>query len=252
MARFYAPPDQWSGDTVFLDAAEGRHAVEVLRFEAGDTVDVFDGCGRRAKGVLKAASRRGAELELHSVHAQQRSPFAVTLVQSVPKGQLMEWIIEKSVELGATRILPIFSARTVVRLNAVERARKREKWFRVAVEACKQCGQDWIPEVCVPEDIGQALGLEALSQEASVIASFGENAISMHAFLKMHLSKSLTLIVGPEGDFTPVEVEAFVERGAIEASLGPLTLRSETAALYMLSAVSFERSGLANFVSQKS
>ncbi len=248
MARFYAPPDQWSGDTVFLDAAEGRHAAEVLRFKAGDTVNVFDGCGRRAKAVLKAASKHGADLELHSVHTQQRSPFAVTLIQSVPKGQLMEWIIEKSVELGATRILPILSARTVVRLDPVERARKREKWFRVAVEACKQCGQDWIPEVCVPEDIGQALALEALSREASVIASLGKNAIPMHAVLKMHPSESITLIVGPEGDFTPAEVQAFVDRGSIEASLGSLTLRSETAALYMLSAVSFERSGFANFV----
>ena len=248
MARFYAPPDQWSGNTVFLDAAEGRHAVEVLRFKAGDTVDVFDGCGRRARCVLKAASRRGVDLELHSVHTQQRPLFAVTLVQSVPKGQLMEWIIEKSVELGATRIFPIFSARTVVRLNAVERARKREKWFRVAVEACKQCGQDWIPEICAPEDIGRALAIEAPSQEASVIASFGKNAISMHAVLKMHPVASIRLIVGPEGDFTPAEVQAFVDRGAIEASLGPLTLRSETAAFYMLSAVSFERSGFANFV----
>jgi 16S rRNA (uracil1498-N3)-methyltransferase len=249
MPRFYAPPEQWSGNKVFLDAAEGRHAVEVLRFKAGDMVDVFDGCGRRAKAVLKEASRRRVDLDLQSVHAQQKSPRAVTLVQSLPKGQSMEWIIEKSVELGATRILPIFSARTVVRLNAVERARKREKWFRVAVEACKQCGQDWIPEVCVPQDIGQVLALEMLSQEASVIASFGKNAISLQAVLKMHPSESISLIVGPEGDFTPAEVEAFVNLGAVEASLGPLTLRSETAALYLLSAVSFERSKLANFVS---
>lgn len=249
MARFYAPPDQWSGDTVFLDAAEGRHAVEVLRFKAGDTVDVFDGCGRRAKAVLKAASRRGADLELHSVHTQQRSAFAVTLVQSVPKGQLMEWIIEKSVELGATRIIPIFSARTVVRLDPTERARKREKWFRVAIEACKQCGQDWIPEVCVPEDIAQVLASSSLHHEVSVIGSLGENVRPIHAVLKENVSDSIRLIVGPEGDFSSAEVQAFVERGAIEVSLGALTLRSETAALYMLSVVSFMRSGRVNLVS---
>jgi 16S rRNA (uracil1498-N3)-methyltransferase len=249
MARFYAPPDQWSGNTVSLDTAEARHAVEVLRFKAGDKVDVFDGCGRRAKAVLKAASKRAADLELHSVQTQPRTPFAVTLVQSVPKGQLMEWIIEKSVELGATCILPILSARTVVRLDTAERVRKREKWFRVAVEACKQCGQDWIPEVCIPQDIAQVLASEPGVHEITVIGSLGKNVRPMQAVLKENPSDSIRLVVGPEGDFSEVELQAFVERGAFEASLGALTLRSETAALYMLSVVSFMKSGAVNLVS---
>jgi 16S rRNA (uracil1498-N3)-methyltransferase len=220
-----------------------------LRFKAGDTLDVFDGCGRRAKAVLKAASRRGVDLEVHAVQTQPKPSFALTLVQSVPKGQLMEWIVEKSVELGATRILPIFSARTVVRLDPAERARKREKWFRVSVEACKQCGQDWIPEVCLPEDIANVLSSSSLPHEVSVIGSLGKNVRPIQEVFKGNVSGPVRLIVGPEGDFSPAEVQAFVERGAIEVSLGELTLRSETAALYMLSVVSFMRAGRVNLVS---
>ena len=248
MPRFYAPPDQWSGNRVSLDASEGRHAAEVLRLKVGDRVDVFDGCGRKAVAALAAVSRRGVDLELQSVSTRPKPAFGVTLVQALPKGKLMEWIIEKAVELGATRIVPVLSERTVVRLDGAERVRKQEKWFRVALEACKQCGQNWIPEVCIPQDIAEWLASAAAPGEVSLVGSLGASACPIMSVFEQKPFDSVRLIVGPEGDFSKMEVESFVARGALEVSLGKLTLRSETAALYMLSATSCVMSRRINLV----
>ena len=234
MQRFYAPPSQWDGQCVTLDAAEGRHAIEVMRLQEGSKTQVFDGFGRIALATLRSYSKRGVDLELESVRFDPKPDFGVTLIQALPKGKLMEWIVEKAVELGATRVLPILSERTVVRLDDPERARKQEKWFRVAVEACKQCGQNWIPQIDSPQNIGDVLAAGPQAGELSVIGSLRASARPISEVLSKNKVDAIRLIVGPEGDFSECEVEAFLEQEAAEVSLGTLILRSETAALYML------------------
>jgi 16S rRNA (uracil1498-N3)-methyltransferase len=238
MPRFYAPPSQWDGQFVSLDAAEGRHAVEVMRLKEGSSAVVFDGFGKSATAVLRTYSKRGVDFEFQSFHLDPKPNFNVTLVQSLPRGKLMEWIVEKAVELGVTRVVPILSERTVVRLDDEERARKQEKWFRVAVEACKQSGQNWIPQIDIPQNVSEVMAASPQVGELSLIGSLRESACPIAGAFSKAQFDAIRLIVGPEGDFSEAELEAFVAKGALEVSLGRLTLRSETAALYMLCAAS--------------
>jgi 16S rRNA (uracil1498-N3)-methyltransferase len=238
MPRFYAPPSQWDGQRVSLDVTEGRHAVEVMRLKEGSSLVVFDGVGRSAVAVLRSYSKRGVDLEIESVRFDPKPEFGITLVQALPKGKLMEWIVEKAVELGATRVIPLLSERTVVRLDNDERARKQEKWFRVAVEACKQSGQNWIPQIDAPQNIGELLAASPQPAELCLIGSLRAHARPISEIFAKTKVDSVRLIIGPEGDFSEAEMDAFLAKEAEEVSLGRLILRSETAALYMLCAVS--------------
>lgn len=238
MPRFYAPPSQWDGQCVTLDAFEGRHAIDVMRLKEGSRAVVFDGLGRSAFAVLRSYSKRGVDLELESVRFDPKPDFGVTLVQALPKGKLMEWIVEKAVELGATRVVAMLSERTVVRLDDPERARKQEKWFRIAVEACKQSGQNWIPQIDSPQNIDDVLAGDSQTGELSVIGSLRPSARPIADVFSKTEFDAVRLIVGPEGDFSEAEIDAFLAKKAVEVSLGGLILRSETAALYMLCAAS--------------
>ena len=238
MARFYAPPNQWDGQRVTLDADEGRHAVEVMRLGEGSSAVVFDGFGRSAVAALRSYSKRGADLELESVQIDPKPDFGVTLVQALPKGKLMEWIVEKAVELGATRVVPMLSERTVVRLDTDERVRKQQKWFRVAVEACKQSGQNWIPQIDSPQSIGDVLAASPKDGEISLIGSLRTSARPIAEVFSKIKFDSVRLIVGPEGDFSEAEMGAFLAKEVVEVSLGRLIMRSETASFYMLCAAS--------------
>jgi 16S rRNA (uracil1498-N3)-methyltransferase len=154
----------------------------------------------------------------------------------------MELIIEKATELGAAAIAPLLSERTVVRGSEDEHARKQHKWQRVAVEACKQCGQNWLPKVHVPRspkaffESGERFDLMLIGSLQSdrrplkrVLADFGEKRPA-----------SVLILIGPEGDFTPAELALAKSHGCLPITLGPIILRTETAALYCLSVLNHE------------
>jgi 16S rRNA (uracil1498-N3)-methyltransferase len=233
MHRFFAPPANWAGARVALDEAEGRHAAGVLRLRVGDAAVVFDGQGRAGEIHLLAVGKRLVEGELVWERRVPRPAFELTLVQAVPKGKLFEWILEKAVELGVARIVPLLSERTVVQLDGAERDRKREKWERVVVEACKQCGQNWLPRIEAPVTLGQFLS-EAPSGRAFV-GSLYPGAVSFGEALRAPLPRAVSMLVGPEGDFAPEEMERLCAWGAQPVGFGEIVLRVETAAMYALS-----------------
>lgn len=236
MHRFFAPPARWAWGRVSLDEAESRHAAEVLRLGVGDCVAVFDGAGRVAEMRLLSAGRRGVEGEIVREQRVSRNDFELTLVQAVPKGKLFEWILEKSTELGVRRIVPLLSERTVVQLGGDDRQHKLEKWERVVVEACKQCGQNWLPRVELPLSTAQFLQREPSSR--AFIGSLHPGAVPFGTALREGLPKQVSFLVGPEGDFTPEEMERFCCWGAQPVDLGEIVLRVETAAMYGLSVLS--------------
>lgn len=235
MPRFYAPAAQWSKDRVLLDEAEGRHAVEVLRLRQGDVLSVFDGAGRVATARLIVEGKRRVEAEIQDVTSVSAPVGKTTLVQALPKGKLFEWILEKAVELGVSRVVPLLSERTVVQIDAPERARKREKWERVVIEACKQCGQNWMPEVSLPVTL--PVFLKEPPAPVSIVASLHPGALKMKNTLPSNLSADALVFVGPEGDFTPLEMERMVAWGAHPVTLGDIVLRVETAAMFCLSVI---------------
>ena len=240
--RFYIPPTAWKPDRLALDSAESHHAVDVLRLAPGDRVTVFNGEGAEATAAIATANRE--KVELKKAQVQKTAPLgcAITLGQAVPKGKTMELIIEKATELGAAAIAPLLSERTVVQCDAGEALKKKHKWQRVAIEACKQCGQNWLPEVQTPRtpkeffQSGQKFDL-------MLIASLQNDSRHIKEILTEvgpARPKSVLVLVGPEGDFTPAELSLAKSSGCRPISLGPIILRSETAAIYCLSVLSHE------------
>jgi 16S rRNA (uracil1498-N3)-methyltransferase len=158
----------------------------------------------------------------------------ITLAQGVPKGKTMDWILEKATELGVARVVPLITRRTVVQCGE-DGERKRLKWARTVLEACKQCGQNWMPEVSAPCSL-EAFLRDRLGGGVLVAGSLATVSRPLIRLLE-RLPEELVLLVGPEGDFSPEEMELLRGAGCLEASFGPLVLRSETAAVFGLSAI---------------
>jgi 16S rRNA (uracil1498-N3)-methyltransferase len=241
MHRFFLPPSSWAAEKLVLDMAESHHAVGVLRLDKGDKIVVFDGQGTEATAeIVKPASNR---VELRKISQSKSTPLAcrVTLAQAVPKGKNMDLIVEKAVELGAAAIAPLLSDRTVVRLAEDDAAEKRQKWQRVAVEAAKQCGQNWLPGVETPVPL-RTFFARPLKYDLMLIASLQPDARPLKAILAEAPAapRSVLVLVGPEGDFTPAEINLAKSAGCRPITLGPIILRTETAAIYCLSVLAHE------------
>ena len=163
------------------------------------------------------------------------------LAQSIIKGKAMDLVVQKATELGVSRIAPILTERTVARPDAREFGAKREKWRDVAIEACKQCGAVWLPEIDEPTALEDALSLCGKAGRLSLAAALEGDAVEIAAGFEAYGRKesrppeSVAIWIGPEGDFTAGELRALKKAGAVPVTLGGLTLRSETAALCALS-----------------
>ncbi|MBV9128163.1 MAG: 16S rRNA (uracil(1498)-N(3))-methyltransferase [Verrucomicrobia bacterium] len=252
MHRFYIPPVAWNPDDLRLDEAESHHALHVLRLKAGDKVVVFNGRGVEATAEIaddNASAKSGVRLRVRQMAKTPPLPCRITLAQAVPKGKNMDFIVQKSVELGAGAVLPLLSERVVSRLDPAEAAARREKWQAVAIEAAKQCGQNWLPEIGLPQTpkaFFQTLGRGAF--ELMLIASLQTDARHLREYLADFAAArpnqprpaSALVLVGPEGDFTPAELSLARSAGCRPITLGPIVLRVETAALYCLSVLSYE------------
>ncbi len=240
--RFYIPPTAWKPERLSLDPAEAHHAIDVLRLQTGDRITLFNGQGAEATAEIGKLEK--GKLELRAIQFAKTPPLgcAITLAQAIPKGKTMDLIVEKATELGAASIVPLLSERTVVQCDAAEAARKRQKWQRVAVEACKQCGQNWLPEIqlpLTPKDFFAA----PLQFDLLLVASLQADARRFKEVLEEPANskpKSVLILVGPEGDFTPAEIALAKSSGCRPIALGPIILRSETAAIYCLSVLSHE------------
>ena len=184
---------------------------------------------------------------LPCIRRTPRPAAAITLAQAVPKGKNMDLVIQKAAELGAAEIIPVISERTVVRLDAGEAADKQEKWQRIAVEACKQCGQNHLPVVRRPLSMDRLFAQKPL-QDMLIIAAIEPDARRLKELLAdwktLHPGKtnpaSVLVLIGPEGDFTPAETGLAKSHGCQPMSLGPIILRTETAAIYSLSTLAHE------------
>ncbi len=242
MPRFYIPPHAWNPDKLALDPGETHHALDVLRMKAGDRATVFNGQG--AEATVEFVTVEKGSIALKKISASKSAPLAcaLTLGQAIPKGKNMDLIVEKATELGAAAIVPLLSERTVVRAEADEAIAKREKWQRVAIEAAKQCGQNWVPAVAkpqTPKEFFQA----GEKYDLMLIASLQPDSRALKQVLSELGPKQfgrVLILVGPEGDFTPAEINLAKNAGCRPITLGPIILRTETAAIYCLSVLSHE------------
>lgn len=236
MARFLLPAEHWIVEPA-LRGDEARHLAQVLRIKPGATITVFDGCGRRARAEVVSVSRDHVPLALGPPeHAAPPAP-AITLAQAIPKGKNMDLIVQKAVELGVAAIQPLVTRNTVVQPGD----RKAEKWRRIALEACKQCGQDTLPHIADPMPLDSWLADKGESPDLRLIASLAPGARPLREILHSYPgTTAATLLIGPEGDFTGTETTAALTAGFLPATLGSIVLRVETATLFCLSALRYE------------
>ena len=245
MHRFYLPPECCAGNQLRLDGREAHHALRVLRVKYGEMVAVLDGVGNEFLCTVDHCSRDAVTLSVSLKNFTPPPPCPVTLLVAVPKGKIIEDIIQKSVELGARRVVPLLTERVATRLGESDREHKRAQWQAVAVEAIKQCGAAWLPKVEIPLTIGEFLTRPARFEMSLVGSLQTERRHPREVFREFEkangrLPKSAAVWIGPEGDFTLEELKEIQDSGAQPISLGSLTLRVETAAIYCLSILNYE------------
>ena len=237
--RFYLAPDEWTSPQPTLGPEDSHHCADVLRLQVGDRVTLFDGAGSVAAAVLCEVHRKHCRVTIGERTSSPPLKCSITLVQAVPKGKNMDLILQKAVELGASTIVPLITRRTVVKLDECDESRKRERWQQIAMEACKQCGRNRVPEVTLPCSLEEFLNQPRTG--LLLLASLQPGAVTIkEALAKAAEHRFVTVLVGPEGDFTPEESAAALDAGAIPVTLGPMILRAETAALYCLSVLGHE------------
>lgn len=248
MPRFYISPDRWNLDRLVLDEVETHHATDVLRMKVGDRAVVFNGLGVSAEVEFAAVSKRAIELKRIAVSQSDPLPCRIILGQAIPKGKNMDLIVQKATELGADGIVPLLTERTVVQVDAREGEKKREKWQAVAVEASKQCGQNWLPQVSVLQNLEELLK-NRTAFDLLLVASLQPGSLHPKEVLADYRKAKganpsrVLVLIGPEGDFTPAEIAQMLDAGCRPITLGPIVLRTETAALYCLSVLSYELLG---------
>jgi 16S rRNA (uracil1498-N3)-methyltransferase len=246
MPRFYLPPEQCKEPVLFLAGSEAHHAVHVLRIRKNDPVTVLDGAGGELRCVVEGYDRDKVQLSVSEKRFIPPLPYQITLLQCLPKGKLFESIIQKATELGAFRIVPLISDRVVSSIvSQREKLLKAAKWQTVAIEAIKQCGSAWLPQVELPTTPSEFLARQE-PFDLPLIASLQKGSRHPREYFKIYRTRqqtppqSLCIWVGPEGDFSPQEVALITSAGNFPISLGRLVLRTETAATYCLSILNYE------------
>ena len=244
--RFFIDPSAVKDGAVRLSREESHHAISVLRIRTGDAVELLDGSGNSFRGIVSGLKDKrllvSVDKSVSSVRATGRSvvhqPIQITLAASVIKPESMEILIQKACELGAQRIVPIMTERSVVKLSKERWESKHERWRKIVLESCKQCGRT-IPLEMMPVQSYKAFLESARSFDHILIPTLAVLGEPLSNHLKKVHSGTILAMVGPEGDFTPREVQWAIEAGAKPVTLGQWVLRSETAALYLLSVLQF-------------
>jgi 16S rRNA (uracil1498-N3)-methyltransferase len=229
MPRFLVRPEAIRGDRVIFDAEETRHLARVLRLGPGDQVLALDGRGTELTVRLTAVeSRMAAGTVVARTLVAAESPLELTLAQAVPRGDRMDAVVRMATELGAACIVPLLTARTVVRLDdPAGRALRRRRWQRVAQESAKQCGRAVVPVVEAPRALAEWLAVRPLSDLLLCLWEGSRGAF--HEALPSGPVRTATLIVGPEGGLSESEGDSLLAAGAVAVRLGPRILRTETA-----------------------
>jgi 16S rRNA (uracil1498-N3)-methyltransferase len=246
--RFHVPPEQIRGKGFVLLGSEARHAALVLRKKIGDTLDLFDGKDLSFHGRIDSVAPERIEgTILSQTQADHSSLVRLTLCQALIKGPRWDWLVEKACEIGVATLIPLLTARTVVKPS---RAAALDRWKRIALAASKQCGRSDVMEITEPKPFAEVVN--DLPKDGVALIPWEKEAIkTIHQAFQGHPSPTpsplgegrgtseargegsqpISLLIGPEGGWDSQEVESAIRHGVIPVHLGPTLLRSETAGL---------------------
>ncbi len=222
------------GDVIKAPENTARHIAQVLRLRVNDEVTLFAGDGMEYRAKILDVSKKQLSLEITTAIANSlESNIRIHLIQAVSKGDRMDWVIQKAVELGVTSIQPVTSSRTHVNLSVERFEKKRLHWQAVAIAACEQCGRNVVPEVRpVAALFDVAQGYRAHSSMQKILLSPQSNAKYRH---DKSTADDFLLAIGPEGGFSDQEEQQLIALGFESYRLGPRILRTETAAITAIS-----------------
>jgi 16S rRNA (uracil1498-N3)-methyltransferase len=228
--RIYQPQPLTSGRTIELDAQATAHLTRVLRLKPGDELVLFNGEGGEFAARIEALEKRAAVVRVGEFVAREaESPLELVLVQGVSRGERMDYTVQKAVELGVSRIVPVITERTVVNLKDERRERRQDHWQAVAIGACEQSGRNRVPviEPVIAFDRWLAAAPAGLKFVLHHRAEQGLSGVARPA-------GPVTLLIGPEGGLSPAEIDASRAAGFQPLCLGPRVMRTETAAVAAL------------------
>jgi 16S rRNA (uracil1498-N3)-methyltransferase len=233
MTRIFVATVLTASAELDLPDEAARHVAQVLRMRAGEALTLFDGSGGEYAAVIVDAGRRDVRVRIDQHHAVDReSRLDVTLAQCVSKGDRMDYTIQKAVELGVSRIVPLLSERSVVKLDAERWDKKLEHWRGVAVSACEQSGRTRVPEIVAVQKLDAWLAAPAEGRLRLVLAP--TESVSLRT---LDAAATIALLIGPEGGLSDAEIAAARRAGCIGIGLGPRVLRTETAGVATLAAL---------------
>ncbi len=240
MSRFFIPKDNITDGAARVTGAEAKHIMNVMRMGPGDHVVFFDGTGREYDGIIKETKTREVLITITGERPDKKNRGElITLVQAIPKKDKMDYIVEKSTELGVGRIIPVVTQRTIVRMDDSKAGVRVSRWRHLALEAAKQCGRPDVPDVSEVTALADVYkGLRA--NENVLMACLTDNTEDLGSVARGLAKGPVTVFIGPEGDFTPEEIKTAGEKGARLISLGERVLKSDTAGLYVLSVLDYE------------
>jgi 16S rRNA (uracil1498-N3)-methyltransferase len=234
LTRCFVPPPLAAGDTCLLPEEVAAHVARVLRARAGQSLTLFDGRGGEYDATILQIDRAGVRVHVDLQRTVEReSPLRVTLLQALARGERMDLIVQKATELGVTAIFAWSAERSVVRLDHAGLARRCAHWRAIAISACEQCGRNQVPAIDAVADLASACGRAAAADQRLLLAPEAERSLISIAAS----SAGVSLIVGPEGGFSDMELALAAQQGFQSCRLGPRVLRAETAPLAALAAL---------------
>lgn len=240
MSRFYVTKESVKGNIISISGREAHHILDVMRLKVPDKVVTFDGTGKEYIGFIKEIRAKSAIIEIVETKTPcGRESSRITLVQAIPKREKMDYIVEKSTELGVSKIIPLITGRTIPNWDEPKRTASAERWRKIAMEASKQCGRADIPEIDNIKNLPDIIA-ETACYDLALIAALDDKAIKLKDALKGFAGGKVIIAIGPEGDFTPDEIEEAKKGGFKLVSLGSRVLKSDTAGLFVLAILNYE------------
>lgn len=243
MLRSFLPPSRWTGEEIFLDEGESKHLAAVMRAEPGMELELLDGEGRVARAAVADPHRKHTLVRLAEIRTIPPPPPRRVLVQALVREQKMDWLIQKAVELSASEIIPVQTERSVVRIAPSDAGKKARRWNEIAVAACKQSGNPWLPAIRPVVELRDLLESHPAFLSCAAFGALRPGAVPFPDWLRARRAagtSSIAVFVGPEGDFSDAETAALRGLGVAPVTLGPIVFRVETASLFMLSSIQYE------------
>lgn len=238
----FAESTAWKQNPCPLGEEASHHLTRVLRVRPGQAVTLFDGTGRCAEAEVVECTSRQVWVRINRTWQTPPPAAEITLIQALPKGAKLDLILQKAVELGCSSIIPLQSAHCTVRLTHKESGSKLERWRKILLNAAEQCGAGYLTRLEEPLDFNQLLK-RLTDFDGALVGALDAPVIPLREALtgfKHRGLRKIALLIGPEGDFSPQEMNVLREAGVTAVTFGPQIMRTETAALYALGILHYE------------